>query len=132
VNLVLHGVLTIERLKLVKIGSATSKLEGRYAIDLQLKNNTPAAAAILIPIGQVFENVDPGSKYQNLVTRDETHTSLQPYGSRDVLLPALCLNHGFHEPHGQAGNATPLKIRFSFKDQNALWDAVSEIVRGAH
>lgn len=99
-----------------------------YEILIELKNETNEKKQVVIPKGQVFENKNIGSGFQNIVNAEGSAQILEPQQQVRIRLPGHCLNRKLTPPVGQEANVTPLKVNFEFDDQNTVWDNVDKIV----
>lgn len=123
VNRLLSGNVRLELVRFVTLVPNGPKESGepRYSVELRIRNLTPQALQIEIPRGQVFENLEPHSGFQNLVAAERKVLRLQPNAATDIQVLGFCLNQRLRAPNGQSGNITHLKIRSEFEDQFALW-----------
>lgn len=93
-----------------------------------MKNETDKRIEIVIPKGQVFENKNIGSGFQNIINAEDSTQVVEPQEQVRIRLPGHCLNRELDPPNGQDANATPLKVQFEFNDQNTVWDNVDNVV----
>jgi len=130
VNLVRSRKVTVDQLTLTNpTGTSLKGGPGAlYAAALTIRNNTTDQLQVSIPKGQVFENLEPHSGYQNLVAAEGSVLALNPRATASVSVPAFCFNRQYRAPKGQPGNISPLKVRFTFDDQQGLWRQTQEIV----
>jgi|GEM_PF-3442745 len=126
VNVILGGRATVTTLSLNKADASAQTTP--YEVRLHMKNDSSSSAEVRIPKGQVFENAEPHSGLQNLVAANDTTVVLGPSEERTLNIAAYCLNHHLGPPAGQAGNITPLKLRFDFVDQSSVWKGVERVV----
>ncbi|HWM90466.1 MAG TPA: hypothetical protein VN493_06830 [Thermoanaerobaculia bacterium] len=125
VNAVLRGDVAIQALTLTRdwlkrIGGP----QPAYAARLEIVNNTGTKLKLEIPKGQVFENAVRHLPVQNLAVAEATVVTCGPHEFQRVDIPAYCLNEKLKNPRGSDGRIAPLKIRFSFTDQESLWREV--------
>jgi hypothetical protein len=112
--------LTLTRDWLKRIGGP----QPAYAARLEIVNNTSTKLKLDIPKGQVFENAVRHLPVQNLAVAEAMVVTCGPHKSQRVDIPAYCLNEKLKNPRGSDGRIAPLKIRFSFTDQENLWREV--------
>jgi len=115
----------VKKLSLAK--TEAPGLSTPYEVRLRVKNELPDAVEVKIPKGQVFENAEPHTGLQNLVAANDINIALGPGEESTLSIPAYCLNHHLGPPEGQAGNITPLKLRFDFVDQPSVWKGVARV-----
>jgi hypothetical protein len=121
VNQVLTGAAEVRSLHLNEPNVSD---ESPHAVHIEVANQTDRAATFAIPKGQVFENADVSAKVQNLVADKDVTIVVPPHQQRTVTISAYCLNQQLPKPKGEAGNITPLRVRFAFSDQGTLWSGV--------
>jgi hypothetical protein len=124
VNAVLRGAVVIKNLTLMR--DWLKGLVGRpgYAARIEIVNNTNASLDLDIPKGQVFENAARHLPVQNLAIAEAIVVTCKPRELLRVDIPAYCLNSKLKAPQGSDGRITPLKVCFSFTDQEGLWREV--------
>lgn len=127
VTLVREGKVAINELRLVKrdLNSGKGGTEANYQVNLSLQNMTDKEITVNVPKGQVFENTEAGSGFQNLATADEVNIKLGPHELKPEIR-AYCINHGRKEPVNQPGYLTPMKLKVAAKDQIELWRIIGE------
>jgi len=99
-----------------------------YKVTINLRNDSTEDILCVIPKGQVFENKQVGTGYQNLaVVRD--YRLIIPSGSRiSAELDAFCVNRSLSSPSGGKGNITIFQIDKPFNSQQDLWQLMSKSV----
>lgn len=99
-----------------------------YKVKINLRNDSAEDIFCKIPKGQVFENKQVGTGFQNLaVVRD--YSLIIPSGTRiSAELDAFCVNRSLSSPRGGNGNITFFKIDKPFNNQDELWQMMSKIV----
>jgi hypothetical protein len=134
VQLVLAGKVRIVQLRLLTPNPAEAKggTLPKYAVELQLHTLSRMEIDLHVPRGQVFENTTTLSGFQNLATADEANMRLRPNELKQFRLLAYCINRGRRQPIAQAGYITPLRIKFDFGNQEALWAEIGRRVPAAN
>lgn len=129
VNLVLNGKIEIKAIVLDKrSNNVVSDTKTDYEIAIDLKNIFSEKISALIPKGQVFENKDSESGFQNVVNAEEQIVNIEQGEHKIIYLPAYCLNQDLKSPEKNYGNITPLKVNFEFSEQNMVWNEIKNKV----
>lgn len=99
-----------------------------YKVTINLRNDSAEDMLCVIPKGQIFENKQVGTGFQNLaVVRD--YRLIIPSGSKiSAELDAFCVNRSLSSPRSSTGNITVFKIDKPFNSQDELWRMMSKSV----
>lgn len=122
VNLAIEGKISIIEVVLTDDNSPEY-----YLVKLKIKNNTNSIIEFEIPKGQIFENKDFETTYQNLTAANKECHTIEPLNESDINIYSLCLNEKLPPPsmEGTKGNITIYEIEDKiFITQRELWDKI--------
>ena len=136
VNLVRSGGISIDSIILNKRSSKVpqNSEESDYEACIKIKNITSEKIQAIIPKGQIFQNLEArgsnGSRgFQNIVNAEDCPITLNPGQEAVFYLPGHCLNKNLASPSGQDAHIVPLKVKFSFGNQQDVWNSVQSLLR---
>jgi hypothetical protein len=125
VNVALKGTVLITEVKLITVDD--NPLNRKFAVVMNIKNQTNQTVTVKIPKGQVFENKEMVRKQNLTAVKEEVVIIPSAMASNSQGVPvrinAFCLNKGFDLPDRSPGNITIFELKDKgFVNQKQLWD----------
>lgn len=95
-----------------------------WTVEISVKNTTSYKFPFQIKKGQIFENKQIGTGYQNVAAVQDYNFEIAANSKQTVTIEVLCINQHLKPPSGNL-NLTGFQISSAFLSQQELWDLMN-------